>query len=161
LFTLPNERKEFPNNTYAKLIQMRLKLVGTPGGSTTPVIDGIAVHQALRPSLSLEWTFSVKLADGLVKHNGTTDRRRGSMLRDEVQNAVAYAGNIDVTLPTGDVETMTLIDYRESAANWSKRRDHEWLAQITGIQLRTLSSPAVGASGLTYGTLEHYTYGPA
>jgi hypothetical protein len=159
LFTLPNERKEFPNNTYAKLIQMRLKLVGTPGGSTTPVIDGIAVHQALRPSLSLEWTFSVKLADGLVKHNGTTDRRRGSMLRDEVQNVVAYAGNIDVTLPTGDVETMTLIDYRESAANWSKRRNHEWLAQITGIQLRTLSSPAVGAAGLTYGTLEHYTYG--
>ena len=133
-FTIPNDRKEFPNNTYGRSVKLRIELK-TSGSGRTPVIDGIAVHQALRPSLALEWVFSVKLGSFLAKHNGTTDRRRGSQLRDEVLAACADTGNTLVRLPTGDLELMTLIDYRESAASWMKRRDHEWLAQITGIQL--------------------------
>ena len=157
-YTLPNDRKDFPNNTYAKHIQIRAKLAHT-ATNQTPVIDGIAVHEALRPSLALEWVFSVKLASHLAKHNGTVDRRRGSELRARVQEACAQFGNTEIVLPTGEVENMTLIDYRESAANWTKRRDHEWLAQITGIQLRLLSAEAPPAMGLTYDTLQQYTHG--
>jgi len=156
-YTLPNDRKEFPNNTYGRSVKLRIKLMAP--GARTPIIDGIAVHQALRPSLALEWVFSVKLASHLAKHNGTTDRRRGSELRREILDACAYTGNTVIVLPTGETELMTLTDYRESAGTWTKRRDHEWLAQITGIQLRTLSRLEPGFTGLTYATLEQYTLG--
>jgi hypothetical protein len=61
-------------------------------------------------------------------------------------------------MPTGEYEPLTIVDYRDSGASWSKRRDHEYLIQIQGIQLGVLSVETPGvSSGLTYDTLEQYT----
>jgi hypothetical protein len=61
-------------------------------------------------------------------------------------------------MPTGEWEPLTIIDYSDSAASWAKRRDHEWLVIIQGIQLGILSDDTQFIStGLTYDTLETYT----
>jgi hypothetical protein len=63
-------------------------------------------------------------------------------------------------MPTGELEPLTIIDYSDSAAAWSNRRDHEWLIVIQGIQLGVLSDESqIISSGLTYGTLEQYNLG--
>ena len=165
-YTLPNQRKNFALETapFGQAIQLRVKLLKdpTPGASpahASPIIDGIAVHQAIRPAMSLEYVFSVRAASFLPKLNRTTDRRRGSQIREAILAECAKIGPVAVRLPSGEVEELTLIDYRESAKNRMNRRDHEWLIQVTGIQLRTLSQSITAPSGLTYATLETYTVG--
>ena len=165
-FTLPNQRKNFATDSapYGQAIQLRVKLVkdSDPGASPanqSPIIEGIAVHQAIRPAMSLEYVFSIRAASFIPKYNRTTDRRRGYQIRDAILAECAKIGTVPVRLPTGEVEELTIIDYRESSKNKMNRRDHEWLIQVTGIQLRTLSQNIIAPTGLTYATLETYTVG--
>lgn len=164
-FTLPSQRKSFtadPINSpvYGKLAQFRVKLMTNPGSGQTPVTAGIVIHESIRPSFSRDFTFSAKVASFLPRRDGLVDRRRGSTILAELLQECARIRPVEVTLPTGETERLTIIDYRDSAASFGKRRDHEWLVQIQGIQLGTLSGEETEPiTGLTYATLEQYTLG--
>ncbi len=164
-FTLPGQRVNFAteSNVFGRSIQMRVKLckdsnLAASPANLTPVISGIAVHETVRPSLSLEYTFSVKVGSFLAKHNGQVDRRRGTKLREQVLTQCAEVGPVAVRLPTGEVEEMILTEYQESSASFEKRRDFDYVIHISGLQLRTISHSRAFSS-LTYATLEQYTVG--
>lgn len=164
-FTVTGQRKDFTsiNHVYGRAIQLRIKLVkdANPAISPlnlTPIVDGIGVHEQIRPSISLEYTFTVNASSFAVRHDGTVERRRGHAIKSALLNMVAGAAPVEVRLPDGTLEEMTLVDYQEILPVWLKRRDLEWVVQITGIQLATLTQAQV-SSGLTYETLEQYTYG--
>lgn len=167
-FTIPSQRLPFTTDEvndpkFSKLIQFRVKLVKDPSISmsplnVSPVIEGVVIHESIRPSFSREFTMSVKAASFLARRDGLVDRRRGTQIRDALLQECAETGPVTILTPLGFEEALTLIDYRDSAASFGKRRDHEWLIQIQGIQLGTLSvdeSPPI--SGLTYATLEQYS----
>lgn len=164
-FILPNTRKSFPSDpaVYGRAIQVRVKLVKDASTAASPknlspVVEGVAIHEQIRPSVSLEYVMSIKCGSRLPRHNGTVDRRRGQQIRDAVLAKCAEVGSVIFRMPTGELEEMTIIDYRESAASFQKRFDYEYLVQVTVIQLRTISHERV-FSGLTYSTLEGYTLG--
>jgi hypothetical protein len=169
-FTLPSVRKAFTDDEVAnpvsgKFLQIRVKLVKDPDLSASPVnlspiTEGIIIHESIRPSFSREFTFSIKAATFLARRDGIVDRRRGSDIRDAILQECARTGPINVIMPSGETEGLTVIDYRDSGASWAKRRDHEWLIQVQGIQLGVLSDPTdIISSGITYRTLEQYTLG--
>lgn len=169
-FTLPAQKRAFTadpvdNPIYGKMIQFRVKLVKDPSLSASPaflspVIEGFAIHESIRPSFAREFTFSVKAASFLARRDGLVDRRRGSVILEGLLAECSRTRPVAVLLPTGEEEGLTLISYRDSAASWGKRRDHEWLVQIEGIQLGTLSGDeSEVTSGITYRTLETYTLG--
>jgi hypothetical protein len=167
-FTIPSQRKTFTDDEVndpvsGKLIQFRAKLVKDPSLSESPpflspVSEGIIIHESIRPAFSREFTFSIKAASFLPRRDGMADRRRGEDIRQRVLQRCAQVGPLNVLMPTGEYEPLTIVDYRDSGASWSKRRDHEYLIQIQGIQLGVLSVETPGvSSGLTYDTLEQYT----
>lgn len=164
-FTLPSQRLPFTTDpvsdaVYGKLAQFRVHLKTNPGSGQTPVIEGIAIHESIRPSFSRDFTFSVKVASHLPRHDGMVDRRRGTIIRDQLLQECARTRPVAVTMPTGEIEKLTIIDYRDSAAAYGKRWDHEWLLQIQAIQLGTISGEDTEPiTGLTYATLETYTLG--
>lgn len=169
-FTRPSQRQSFTADpvaspVFGKLMEMRVKLVKDPNLSSSPanlspVTEGIVIHESIRPSFSREFTFSVKVSSFLARRDGLVDRRRGADILTALLSECAQTGPVTVVLPTGDEEDLTIIDYRDSAASFGKRRDHEWLVQVQGIQLGTLSSDeSEVTSGLTYATLETYTLG--
>lgn len=169
-FTIPSQRLAFTEDevndpVYGKLIEIRVGLFKDPNTSAspaflTPIIEGIVIHESIRPSFSREFSFSIKAASYLPKRNGQVDRRRGVQIRDAILQECARIGPVDVMTPLGETEALTIIDYRDSAASWGKRRDHEWLIVVQGIQLGTLSVEETNPiTGLTYGTLEQYTLG--
>lgn len=169
-FTLPGQKLGFTTDpidqaVYGRQMQIRVKLVKATSLSSSPanlspMIQGIVLHESVRPSFAREFTFSVKAASFLPKRNGQVDRRRGSEILADLLQECARTRPVTVLMPTGEEENMTLHAYRDSAASWAKRRDHEWLVQIQGIQLGTLSSDeGETISGLTYRTLEQYTLG--
>jgi hypothetical protein len=169
-FTLPSQRRAFTADEVAdpkssKLMNLRVKLEKDPSlslspANLSPLIEGIVIHESIRPAFSREFTFSIKAGTFLARRNGMVDRRRGASLKDEILQRCAQVGPINVLMPTGELEALTIIDYSDSAASWAKRRDHEWLIVIQGIQLGILSDiTQIISSGLTYRTLEQYTVG--
>jgi hypothetical protein len=169
-FTIPSQRRNFTADEVAspvsgKLMKLRVKLEKDPSLSASPaqlspVIEGIVIHESIRPAFSREFTFSVKAGSFLPLRDGRIDRRRGAAQKDLILGKCAQVGPVNVLMPTGELEPLTIIDYSDSAASWAKRRDHEWLVVIQGIQLGILSDESqIISSGLTYGTLEQYSLG--
>jgi hypothetical protein len=169
-FTIPGQRRAFTTDEVndpvsGKAARFRVKLEKDPDLSASPaqlgpVVEGIVIHESIRPAFSREFTFSVKAGSYLALRDGRVDRRRGTPLKDEILQRCAQIGPINVLMPTGETEALTILDYSDSAASWAKRRDHEWLVVIQGIQLGVLSDLSQNtASGLTYRTLEQYNLG--
>ena len=169
-FTLPSQRRNFTEDEVAdpisgKVIEFRVKLVKDPDIAASParfspITEGIIIHESIRPSFSREFVFAIKAGTFLPRRDGLVDRRRGSVVKDMILQRCAQTGPVNVTMPTGEVEALTIVDYKDSAASWAKRRDHEWLVEIQGIQLGILSDSSQHVStGLTYETLEGYTLG--
>jgi len=164
-FTVTGQRKEFPSDpaVYGRAIQMRAKLVKDPSlgvspVNRTPILEGIAVHEQIRPSISLEYTFTINANSFCARHDGTVDRRRGSVIKQALLSTSAVIGPVPILLPDGTLQEMTITDYQEILPIWLKRRDLEYVVQLTAIQLATITESQV-ASGLTYETLELYDYG--
>jgi hypothetical protein len=167
-FTIPAQRRTFTTDEVndpvsGKAMRVRVKLEKDPDTAVSPahlspVIEGIVIHESIRPAFSREFTFSVKAGSFLPLRDGRVDRRRGAALKDLIVSKCAQTGPVNVLMPTGEWEPLTIIDYSDSAASWAKRRDHEWLVIIQGIQLGILSDDTQFVStGLTYDTLEAYS----
>lgn len=164
-YTIPGQRINFPieNPSFGKQIEFRVKLSKDPNlanspANVTPIIEGIAVHEAIRPSVALEFVANIKASTFLPKHNGTVDRRRGVQIKDRLLATAAEPGVVLVTFADGVEQEVTITDYKESWASFHKRRDLDYTIQMEMIQYRTISHNRV-FSGLTYGTLEQYTLG--
>lgn len=164
-FTLNGQRRSFPEHpeVYSKAILFRVKLVKNADDTISlprlsPVVDGIFIHEQVRPSLALEYTLSVKAGSYLPKYNGMTDRRRGSIIRDLILDKCASVGTTIFLLPDGEEQELTIVDYNAVLDPMKDRRDLAYQIQIKAIQLVTIT-PGTQFSGLTYATLEQYTLG--
>ena len=164
-FILPNTRIDFDwdSPTYGRQIQIRVHLrkdanVAASPKYLTPITEGIIVHEVVRPSLSLEYTWNVLAVSYGVKHNGTVDRRSGKNIRDAVLAKCAEVANIAVRLPEGDIQEMTVLDYVENRFARKNKREAGWVITVTAGQLKTISNDRP-FTGLTYRTLEQYTVG--
>jgi hypothetical protein len=173
-FSLPGQRKNFTpdevaNPVYGRSILTRIKLCKDPDLAKsplnqTPITNGIAIHESIRPSFAREFTYQIRIGSYLPRRDGSVDRRRGADLMNEVLRMCASIGPVYVVLPTGAVESMTIIKYQDSAGSRQKYRDHTWTVKVNAIQLRTISEGAPQTQppttvGQTYATLEQYTLG--
>lgn len=164
-FTIPGQRHDWPtiNPIYSHTILLRVKLEKDPNLALspiniTPVINGINVHEAIRPAISLQYAMSVAAKSFAPKHNGTVDRRRGEHIREEILASASQVGAVLIRLNDQRTQEMVIIDYKESLVPKSKRRAVGFLLQLTCLQLLSFTNIAV-ESGITYRTLEHYTLG--
>lgn len=169
-FTLPSQRKtisvdEGTSPVWGILMEIRVKLVkdanlSASPANLSPVTEGIVIHETVRPSFAREFTLSAKAGSFLPRRNGTVDRRRGADILSNLISQCAQVTPVTFVMPTGESESLTILDYKDSAASYAKRRDHEWLVQIQAVQLGFLSqTQQTTTGGLTYATLEQYTLG--
>lgn len=171
-YTRPGERKNLTEDevldpVFGRQVQIRVHLIKDPSLSASPlqfspVIEGIAVHESIRPAFSREFIFVARIGSFLPRRDGTVDRRRGAQVLDEVMKNCATVGPIYVVLPTGTIERMTVISYQDTASSRQKRRDFSWSVKIQAIQLRTITEGAVQSTspivtGLTYYTMETFS----
>lgn len=163
-FTVNGQRLNYPVSppTYSKLIEFRIKLLKDPDVlssplSLTPVVTAVAIHESVRPSLELEYTFDIIASSFAAKRDGTVDRRRGVSIRNSLRDLASEIGLTTVTLPDGTTEEVAIVDFNDALASTQKRRDLEYIVRLTCIQVRTLSASAE-QTGLTYDQLEQYTF---
>lgn len=173
-YTQPGQRRnltdnEVSNPVFGRQVQIRVHLLkdADTGHSPlrfSPIIEGIAVHESIRPAFSREFVFVVRVGSFVPKRDGTVDRRRAHTVLNEVMKTCATVGPVYVVLPTGETEQMTITNYQDVSASRQKIRDFSWQVKIQAIQLKTITegapqSQAPIVSGLTYLTLQQYTLG--
>jgi len=162
-FTTASQRVDLPgaNPIFSKAIWFRIKLCKHPTLSPvnqTPVVTGLSIHEAVRPGIALQYAMSIKAGSYVPKHNGTVDRRRGGLLRDNLLAETTKVGASLIKLPDGITQEMMIIDFKESMIPKHKRRGTDFLIELTAIQLKALTNVAI-STGLTYATLERFTLG--
>lgn len=162
-FTYTGQRIDFPSAppVYSRIIGLRVSLHKDPDlavspANVSPILEGIGVHESVRPSLSIEWTLNINASSFNAKRDGTMDKRRGSKIREQLVELARQVRNIDVILPTGEVEAVAILDYNESWKSRNTVRDLEWNIQMTLIQVTTITENVLG-EGIIYDSLEPYT----
>jgi hypothetical protein len=159
-FTADGQRFNVPGATLiGRTIEFRLELSRAEGTSanSSPLVYGVAIHEQLRPSFVLEWMLNVDARTSVARHDGTSERRSPDALRDALRVACAAYTPTTLVLPDGSEEEMGFLDYREELKSYDKRYGLGWTIGVRAMQYRTLSNVAQ-AQGLSYGSLEAYTY---
>lgn len=173
LYTLPGQRVDYTEQTKiaARLLDVRVTLEKGIGAATTetPILDGLVIHERVRPNAVFDYSFQVIASNYAVKHNGTVDRRSAKQIRDAMKAAVASVNTVAVTLPEEETIEVAFLDYKEDRVPWLARDGLAWLVTISGVQfVATLGtgSPAGAAPGLfstlnalSLGTMQLYTLG--
>lgn len=162
-FTISSRRIQFEDNppVFSKSIQIRLKLLKDPDLDTspanlTPIVRGIGVHESVRPSLELEYVMNILCSSYMTKYDGTLDRRRGQVVRNQLLDVAAQIGNLELILPDGTVQIVACQDYADSFKAKQNRREIEPSLQMSFIQVQTLTAETL-VEALTYDQLEQYT----
>lgn len=165
-FTASGQRIDFPSETVptGKVIEVRSGLHSDNDGvpeDDSPLLEGMAIHEAVRPSFKQEFTFIVDASRNITKRNGQVSRTPPTFLRQIIQSAVAAIGNVPVVMPDGTEEEMAFIDYTEMQIAPMKRNGLAWALVAKAVQYQTSTQPQGGdtLTGYSYGTLEQYTYG--
>jgi hypothetical protein len=168
-FTQNGQRVNFATdrNIYGKVIYLKVALVNA-SSSTTPVLEGMAIHEAVNPDLVLAFGLDVKAHNNVAKRDGSTARRRAETIYAALKEAVERPGLVECWLPTGDSEFLSFIEFDPKLKATHRRSGIEWDIGIKAVQYRTQTSenledgenvPYFNLVGLSYATLELYTYG--
>jgi hypothetical protein len=138
-FEFSGHRVELKGNIFGYAIEVRHQLVsGGPAPTThTPVLEGIALHEAVRPALQLEYTWTVNARQWLARRDGVMERRTPWQTRQAMLEAAAATGAVEVYVPDEGIQALTVVDYAEALAPVTKRYGAEWDISMKGVQFRT------------------------
>jgi hypothetical protein len=138
-FFFSGQRNELEGNVFGYAIEVRHKLISTgPDAIThTPVLEGIALHEAVRPALQLEYTWTVNARRWLARRDGLVDRRTPWQIREVCLAAAATIGTVDIHMPDEGLQAVSIVDYSEALAPVTKRYGVDWDIAMKGVQFRT------------------------
>lgn len=137
-FVYSGQRHNLPVSTQGFVIEVRHQLVSLTAG--TPVVEGVALHEAVRPSLLLEYTWTVNARRYLARRDGVVDRRSPTQIREVCRAAAASIGAVDIVLPEQITQSVSIVDYSEALAPVTKRFGVEWDIAMKGVEFQTLTS---------------------
>ena len=140
-FTFSGQRNELEGNVFGYAIEVRHKLVssGPEAITHTPVLEGIALHEAVRPALQLEYTWTVNARRWLARRDGLVDRLTPWQIREVCLAAASTIGTVDVIMPDEGLQAVSIVDYSEALAPVTKRYGVDWDIAMKGIQFRTVT----------------------
>lgn len=138
-------------------IDTQLTLEGN--GSSTPWIEGFALHEMLRPDLLLERDFTVLAHDRMTRRDGTSDWRTAEQIRDTLQQAANAKGVVPFQMSDGETVQVEVIDYAEHLASEQARFGNAWDIDIKAVEFKSaVNLGTVGRlSGYTVGDLNPYS----
>lgn len=151
-FNRSGQRVEWVPGVAGKQIELRFELHA--GANTgTPVVEGAALHQAVRPALALQYEFNVDGGNHVARRDGAAERRDAASIRAAIQAAARETGSVTLLLPGEESKEVCVTDYAEAVLPRSRRHGIEWALPVKCVEWRT--NTLFG----TYRRLEDYLYG--
>ena len=137
-FEFSGQRNELSGNVFGYGIEIRHFMESTTG--RTPVLEGIALHEQVRPAFQFEWNWTVNARRYLARRDGVIDRRTPVQIRDAMLRAASSVGTVDIHMPDEGIQAVSIIDYADALAPVTKRFGVEWDISMKGIQFRTYTA---------------------
>jgi hypothetical protein len=136
-FTFSGERIELDSNVFGYAIEVRHGLLSTVG--STPVLEGMALHEQVRPALQLEYTFTVNARRHLARRDGVIDHRTPAQIREACLEWAAAIGSVEAYMPDEGIQDISIVDYSEALSPVTKRYGTDWDISMKAIQFRTVT----------------------
>lgn len=130
-------RVDTPNDTASLLLDVQIDLVNG-STSTTPVLEGIAIHEKVRPRFQIDYAGTIDARDYVGLLDGSADRKSAQEIRDLVQAAASAPGSVTITLPDETVQDLSFFDYTERLLSPGGRRGWAISFQATQFKTRTV-----------------------
>jgi hypothetical protein len=137
VFTFSGERIDLEDNVFGYAIEVRHGLESS--NDSTPVLEGMALHEQVRPAMQLEYTFTVNARRYLARRDGVIDRRTPWQIREACLQWAAAIGSVEAVMPDEGVQALSVVDYSEALAPVTKRHGVDWDISIKALQFRTLT----------------------
>ena len=140
VFTFSGERIDLEDNVFGYAIEVRHGLESTAAADTdTPVVEGLALHEQVRPALQLEYTWTVNARRHLARRDGVIDRRTPWQIKEACLSWAATIGSVEAVMPDEGVQAVSVVDYSEALAPVTKRYGVDWDIAMKAIQFRTIT----------------------
>lgn len=150
-FDADREFGEFADNTSGTIIKplVRLKNAAT---TSCPRVASVGLHYRVKPEPRLIHEFWVIADAGLTNHLGTPLLYGAKKIRQHVRTCRDTQGSVELRLPDGASQQVTIIDVLEQTV-WD-RRFRQWRAglKITAAQFKTNVTHGTHARLMNLGT---------
>src|SRR5262245_31871141 len=108
-------RRATPSPARARSRRTPYTELRTTAPTATPVLEGIALHEAVRPNaapaaLRLAWTGTVRAANRVVRRDGVVATNRAEQILAVARQAAQAAGHVLVRLPDGVVRAVAAVE---------------------------------------------------
>jgi hypothetical protein len=134
-FIAGGQRSDLPNNVSGKAIDVCTEFINETT-ETTPIVEGMALHESVRPALKLDYNFVVQAKSHLARRDGSVDRRDAEQIRQAVKDAAQVNGTVTMIMPDETSQEMTITNYSESLAPSSSRYGLTWDLGILATQYK-------------------------
>lgn len=143
-FQANGQRVDLTDGTSGMVLDTVTHLVNTVN-TATPVLEGMALHENVRPALKLTYSMVIDARGYIPKRDGSADRRTADQLRSAVKVAAQTAGAPAFTLPDESVKALQVFDYAEHLKPNRQRSGMAWEIPISAVEFKTNE---------TYGTID-------
>ena len=144
-YTTSAMRQTFPtaaNNTSptGHALDVALGLQGASNGTSTPIIEGLYIHEALYPTAVYEYLMTVICEDNYPRRDGQPDWKSGRQIRTAIRSCIARMsqGEVPLELPDGSTVMVSVIDGSEMGDSGADATQSRFEADVNLTAVQTV-----------------------
>lgn len=134
-FTRTAQRIDPASSVVGMQLDLAIDLISTSSAST-PLIEGVAIHEQVRPRLQLDLSGSVDARDYAARRDGSTSHLTGDQIREAMFQAASVPGTVTLTLPDETYQGLSIFSYQERMLPQPRRA---WVIDWAATQYRTIT----------------------
>lgn len=119
--------------------------------SDTPVVEGIGIHESVRPTLRRDFSGVVDARSYVARKDGSSSRLTAEQIRNIMVQAAGSPGAISLTLPDEVTEPLSFFEYHEALLPRGKRNGLGWQVAFKATEFRVAT--VTGTIGRLKGVL--------
>ena len=117
---------------------------------TTPVLEGVGLHERLVPSFRRDYTMTVNANELIARRDGASTRQSGSTIRRWMEEAASAPASITIELPDERLSEVAIFSYEEHQAPHDQRGGLGMAITIQATEFQVVE--IYGTIGRTRGT---------
>jgi hypothetical protein len=106
--------------------------------TSTPVLEGIGLHERLVPRFRRDYTMTVNANDMVARRDGASTRQSAVAIRSMMEQAAAAPASTTVMLPDERVNDVALFTYEEHQVPHTQRGGQGWAITVQATQFTTI-----------------------
>jgi hypothetical protein len=158
-FMAPGVRLDTPPTTIGHVLDIEITLINSTT-SDTPIIDGIAIHESVRPKIKLDYSGSIDARSHVGRRDSSTSRLTAEQIHEAVLQAAGAPTAVTLTLPNETVQNLSFFQYQETLLPRNERNGLGWRIDFAATEFKTETVHGTFGrfKGVTYGDLAGVTF---